>query len=70
MRDSLRKLIHYYDERSTTYSDYTLLMKHLPSKSGIKEDLRVLLTGFKVTEITVIGAFDHIQKMEEGLKSM
>lgn len=64
MRDSLRKLIHYYDERSTTYSDYTLLFKHLPSKTGIKEDLRILLTGFKVREINVIGAFDHIQKME------
>lgn len=64
MRDSLRKLIQYYDERSTTYSDYSLLFKHLPSKTGMKEDLRALLTGFKVKEINVIGAFDHIQKME------
>ncbi len=40
MRDSLSKLIGYYDERNTTFSDYSVIMKYVPNKENIKESLK------------------------------
>ncbi len=35
IRDKIRKTNEYYDERSTTLSDYSVTLKHLPRKKGI-----------------------------------
>jgi hypothetical protein len=38
MRDKIRKTNEYYDERSTNYSDFSLLVQNLPNKTDIEND--------------------------------
>jgi hypothetical protein len=38
MRDSFRKIGEYYDERSTSYSDFSVLVENLPTKHEIAAD--------------------------------
>lgn len=63
MRDALTKLIGYYDERATTFSDYSLLIKNLPKKTNVREDIGKMLGEFQVCKIAIIGSFEHIEKM-------
>ena len=40
MRDKIIKLNSYYDERSASLSNYSLIMKNMPKKHGIQATLR------------------------------
>jgi hypothetical protein len=40
IRDNIRKTIEYYDEKTTSLSDYSFLIKNLPKKKGIQGDIR------------------------------
>ena len=40
IRDNIRKTIEYYDEKTTSLSDYSFFMKNLPLKEGIQKDIR------------------------------
>ncbi len=40
IRDNIRKTIEYYDEKTTSLSDYSFLIKNLPKKNGIQGDIR------------------------------
>jgi hypothetical protein len=68
MRDSLRKLNRYYDERNTTFSDYTFMLKELPLKDKIKEDINILFSSYQIVSITLVGTFDHIYSLEQRLE--
>lgn len=50
----------YYDERSTTYSDYSFIIKNLPQKTKVKSSINKLLSNYRVVDIIVVGAFDDI----------
>ena len=43
MRDVIRKTNEYYDERTTSLSDYSVLLCNLPKKEGMKNRLRQFL---------------------------
>lgn len=43
MRDVIRKTNEYYDERTTSLSDYSILLCNLPKKDGMKNRLREFL---------------------------
>jgi hypothetical protein len=60
MRDSLVKLVGYYDERATTYSDYSFSLKRLPKRPRLKEDIHKMLGDYEICKIMLIGTFDHI----------
>jgi hypothetical protein len=70
MRDTLIKLIGYYDERTATYSDYSFILKVLPRKDHIKYDLAQLFKNFNVRKMIVIGSFDHVEKIGKDLKCL
>jgi hypothetical protein len=36
IRDAIRKTYEYYDEKTTSLSDYSIIIKNLPMKSGIQ----------------------------------
>jgi hypothetical protein len=55
MRDALVKLIGYFDERSTTYSDFSFILKKLPQKFNIKADLYKMLDNYQVSRMVLIG---------------
>ena len=40
MRDNLIKLEAYYDERTTSLSDYTVLLKYLPKTKGVQKKIK------------------------------
>lgn len=67
MRDTLRKLIDYYDERCTTFSDYSILLKHLPKKINTKASIYSLLSQYDVVQVVLIGSFDHIEKIKHKI---
>ena len=39
MRDHMLKLEAYYDERNTSLSDYSIMVKDIPKSKGIKKKL-------------------------------
>ena len=39
IRDHIQKTKEYYDEKTTTLSDYSLIFKNLPLKNGIQADI-------------------------------
>ena len=39
MRDHIRKLEAYYDERNTSLSDYSVMMKNIPKIKNVKKKL-------------------------------
>lgn len=39
MRDNIKKLANYYDERNTSLSDYSIMMKNLPMTKGIQQKI-------------------------------
>jgi hypothetical protein len=43
LRDVIRKTNEYYDERTTSLSDYSILLCNLPKKEGMKNRLREFL---------------------------
>lgn len=40
IRDNIRKTVEYYDEKTTSLSDYSFIMKNLPLKDGIQKDIK------------------------------
>lgn len=40
MRDNLMKLEAYYDERTTSHSDYTVMMKNIPKREHSRANLQ------------------------------
>ena len=40
IRDNVKKTIEYYDEKTTSLSDFSLLLKNLPLKTGIQSDIK------------------------------
>jgi hypothetical protein len=40
MRDTIRKTNDYYDERTTSLSDYSILMSNLPKKINTEKKIR------------------------------
>ena len=42
-RNNLRKTAHYYDERTTSLSDYSILIKNLRPQKKIREKLQKVL---------------------------
>jgi hypothetical protein len=48
MRDMIRKTNDYYDERTTSLSDYSVLFRNLPKKLGTEKRIREFLReGFR-----------------------
>ena len=43
MRDKIIKLESYYDERTTSISDYSVIVKGIPPQKGIQAKLRKFL---------------------------
>jgi hypothetical protein len=39
IRDKIRKTVQYYDEKTTSLSDYSFIMKNLPLKDDIQQDI-------------------------------
>jgi len=40
MRDHITKLEHYYDERNTSLSDYSIMLKNIPKQKFIQMRLK------------------------------
>ena len=40
IRDNIRKTVQYYDEKTTSLSDYSFIMKNLPMKEGIQQNIK------------------------------
>lgn len=48
IRDNIRKTYEYYDEKTTSLSDYTLIIKKMPLKDGIQKNIKDFINeGFK-----------------------
>jgi hypothetical protein len=40
IRDNILKTKEYYDERTTSLSDFSFIIKNLPLKDGIQQNIR------------------------------
>lgn len=70
MRDRLRKLSAYYDERNTSLSDYSIMMKKIPKVDHIQEKVRNFFEkGFsqphEIKQITLLPEYHEIEKLEK-----
>lgn len=70
IRDKLTKANAYYDERSTSLSDFSVILKDIPTVTGIQAKIRTLLSTFfskeyKIEELVVIGHMSEFYTLEE-----
>jgi len=42
LRDNFEKIILYYDEESTNYSHFSILIQNLPSRKTIENDPKIV----------------------------
>ncbi len=40
IRDSIKKTYGYYDYKTTSLSDYSIIIKNLPDKTGIQQNIK------------------------------
>lgn len=43
IRDNINKTMQYYDERMTSLSDFSLIIKNLPLREGIQKSIRAFI---------------------------
>jgi hypothetical protein len=49
MRDHLTKLESYYDERNTSFADYSVMLKNIPKQKGLEQKLKTFFGKFFAT---------------------
>ena len=79
MRDMIRKTNDYYDERTTSLSDYSVLLRNLPNEIGTDKRIREFMrTGmrkdgegeekvneFKVEELVLLNDLEEFYKLKD-----
>lgn len=68
MRDHITKLELYYDERNTSLSDYSIMLKNIPKQIGIQKTLKeFFMKAFpiehEIKQITLLPEYPEIDHL-------
>ena len=72
IRDLISKTRNYYDERTCSLSDYSIIVTNLPQKVGMRAKLKKLLENsmgksYKTHQITFLPEYEDFYRMEEEI---
>ncbi|EFX59898.1 hypothetical protein DAPPUDRAFT_346550 [Daphnia pulex] len=75
IRDLITKTRNYYDERTCSLSDYSVLVKNLPCKKGTRAKMALVLTEclgklYKMHEFTFLPEYEDFYRMEEEINEV
>jgi uncharacterized protein YbcV (DUF1398 family) len=75
VRDLITKTRNYYDERTCSLSDYSILLTNLPERIGTRSKLiNFLATGFEKPfsphQITFLPEYEHFYEMEDHIEEL
>lgn len=70
MRDHITKLEAYYDERNTSLSDYSVILKNIPKQKNIQLKLKQFFQkAFKnphqIQQLTLIPEYAEIEQLKK-----
>lgn len=70
MRDKLVKLEAYYDERTTSLSDYAVIIKNMPLQAGIKEKFKNFFgkefkSPHEIRKVALLPEYEEIKVLRE-----
>jgi hypothetical protein len=68
MRDTIKKTNDYYDERTTSLSDYSILISNLPKQAGTDHKIREFMRAgvekpFKVEELVILNHLEDFYNL-------
>lgn len=75
IRDKLTKANSYYDEITTTMSDFSVILKDVPAVIGVQAKIRKMFEQFfsapyKIEELVVIGHLKEFYLLEREKKKL
>lgn len=75
IRDKLTKANSYYDEITTSMSDYSVILKDVPAVIGVQAKIRKMFAQFfsepyKIEELVVIGHLKEFYLLEREKKKL
>jgi hypothetical protein len=72
VRDLITKTRNYYDERTCSLSDYSIIITNLPEKKGMRASLTNFLQSslpksYKAYQVTFLPEYEQFYQMEEEI---